>query len=270
MDDTGFPKKGKHSVGVARQYCGQLGKQDNCQTVVSLSVANHSASLPIAHRLYLPESWANDPERRRKAKVPAEVGFRTKPQIALQMLRDAQADGIPLGTVLGDVAYGNDGQFRDGITELGRPYIVGVQSNMLVWKASAVLPLPGADGPKPSRRAQQISANDLARDQPAEAWQAVTWREDGETFTSRFTRLRIRPATRAKQPPEEWLLIEWPQDEPKPTKYWPSTLPVEIGFEALVDGAKLRWRIERDYQDLKQEVGLGHYEGRGWRVCTTT
>jgi SRSO17 transposase len=268
VDDTGFPKKGKHSVGVARQYCGQLGKQDNCQTVVSLSVANQYASLPIAHRLYLPESWANDPERRNKAKVPAQVAFRTKPQIALQMLRDAQADGIPLGTVLGDVAYGNDSQFRDGISELGRPYIVGVQSNMLVWKAAAVLPLQAADGRKPSRpqsRAQQISAKDLALDQPAEAWQAITWRESGEMFTSRFTRLRIRPVTRAEQPAEEWLLIEWPEDEPEPTKYWLSTLPAEIGFEALVDAAKLRWRIERDYQDLKQEVGLGHYEGRGWR-----
>jgi SRSO17 transposase len=268
VDDTGFPKKGKHSVGVARQYCGQLGKQDNCQTVVSLSVANRYASLPVAHRLYLPESWANDPERRSKAKVPAEVAFQTKPQIALQMLRDAQADGIPLGTVLGDVAYGNDSQFRDGITELGRPYIVGVQSNMLVWKADAILPLRGAGGRKPSRpqsRLQQISAKALALEQPAEAWQAVTWREDGEAVTSRFARLRVRPVTRAEQPAEEWLLIEWPEDEPEPTKYWLSTLPADISFEDLVDRAKLRWRIERDYQDLKQEVGLGHYEGRGWR-----
>jgi SRSO17 transposase len=268
VDDTGFPKKGKHSVGVARQYCGQLGKQDNCQTVVSLSVANRYASLPIAHRLYLPESWANDPERRSKAKVPPEIAFRTKPQIALQMLRDALADGIPLGTVLGDVAYGNDSQFRDGITELGRPYIVGVQSNMLLWKADVVLPLQGAGGRKPSRpqsRAQQISAKHLALDQPAEAWQAVTWREDGEAVTSRFARLRVRPVTRTEQPAEEWLLIEWPEDEAEPTKYWLSTLPADISFEDLVDRAKLRWRIERDYQDLKQEVGLGHYEGRGWR-----
>jgi SRSO17 transposase len=136
---------------------------------------------------------------------------------------------------------------------------------MLLGKANAVLPLQGAGGREPSRpqsRAQQVAAKDLALDHPpsrarspTEAWQAVTWREDGEMFTSRFTRLRIRPVTRTKQPPEEWWLIEWPEDEPEPTKYWLSTLPVEIGFEALVDGAKLRWRIERDYQDLKAGSG---------------
>lgn len=268
VDDTGFPKKGKHSVGVARQYCGQLGKQDNCQTVVSLSVANHHASLPIAHRLYLPEAWANDTPRRTKAKVPADVVFKTKPRIALDQLKAAQAAGIPLGTVLADAAYGNDGQFRDGVTALGLAYAVGVQSNMLLWKADSVLPLQDPDGRKPSRpqqRTHQVSAKDLALNQFPEAWQMVAWREDGEAFTSRFMRMRIRPVTRAEQPVEEWLLVEWPEPEAEPTKYWLSTLPADIGFEALVDATKLRWRIERDYQELKQEVGLGHYEGRGWR-----
>ena len=268
IDDTGFPKKGKHSVGVARQYCGQLGKQDNCQAVVSLSIANHHASLPIAHRLYLPETWANDEPRRQKAKVPKDVVFKTKPRIALDQLKAAHAAAIPLGTVLADTAYGNDSHFREGVTALGSPYVVGVQSNMLLWKADAVLPLQRPDGKKPSRpqqRPSQVSVQELARDQPAEAWQMVTWREDGEAFTSRFARLRVRPVTQAEQPDEEWLLIEWPEEEAEPTKYWLSTLPADIGFEALVDTAKLRWRIERDYQDLKQELGLGHYEGRGWR-----
>ena len=266
IDDTGFPKKGKHSVGVARQYCGQLGKQDNCQAVVSLSIANHHASLPVAHRLYLPEAWANDPDRRKQAKVPGDVVFKTKPQIALDHLRAAHAAGIPLGTVLGDAGYGYDGQFREGITQLGLLYAVGIQSNVLMWRADTLL--PGADGPKLSRpqlRAQQISAQELALSQPAAAWQNVTWRENGEAFTSRFTRLRVRPVTRAESPAEECLLIEWPEDEAAPTKYWLSTLPADMSFEALVDRAKLRWRIERDYQDLKQELGLGHYEGRGWR-----
>jgi SRSO17 transposase len=268
IDDTGFPKKGKHSVGVARQYCGQLGKQDNCQTVVSLSVANHRASLPIAHRLYLPESWANDPERRKKAKVPQDVAFKTKPRIALDQLTTAHAAGVPLGTVLADAGYGNSSAFREGVTALGLRYVMGVQSNMLLWKADAVLPLQGPDGQEPSRphlRAEQISATELALNQPPEAWHMITWREDGDAFTSRLARMRVRPVTQAEQPVEEWLLIEWPEDEDEPTKYWLSTLPAEISFRQLVDIAKMRWRIERDYQELKQEVGLGHYEGRGWR-----
>jgi SRSO17 transposase len=268
IDDTGFPKKGKHSVGVARQYCGQLGKQDNCQAVVSLSIANHHASLPIAHRLYLPQSWADDPDRRKTAKVPEDIVFKTKPQIALEQLKAAHAAGIPLGTVLADAGYGYDSQFRDGITKLGLHYAVGIQSNVLMWKADTILPVQGPDGEKPSRpqlRARQISAKEQALSRAAEAWQNVTWRENGEAFTSRFARWRVRPVTRAEQPAEEWLVIEWPEDEDEPTKYWLSTLPADISFEALVDRTKLRWRIERDYQELKQELGLGHYEGRGWR-----
>jgi SRSO17 transposase len=268
IDDTGFPKKGKHSVGVARQYCGQLGKQDNCQAVVSLSLANHHASLPIAHRLYLPEDWANDPDRRAKAKVPEDVVFKTKPRIALDQLKAAHAAAIPLGTVLADAGYGNGSEFREGVTALSLAYVMGVQSNMLLWKADAVLPVQGLDGQEPSRpqlRAEQVPAKELALSQPAKAWQTTTWREGGDAFTSRFARLRVRPVTQAEQPIEEWLLIEWPEDEGEPMKYWLSTLPADISFEALVDRAKLRWRIERDYQDLKQEVGLGHYEGRGWR-----
>jgi SRSO17 transposase len=268
VDDTGFPKQGKHSVGVARQYCGQLGKQDNCQAVVSLSVANHHASLPIAHQLYLPKAWADDPDRRKKARIPEDIVFKTKPQIALDQLKTAHAAGIPLGTVLADAGYGYDSQFRDGVTKLGLLYAVGIQSNVLMWKADANLPVQGPDERKPSRpqlRAQQISAKELALSHPLKAWQDITWRADGEAFTSRFARCRVRPVTAAEQPAEEWLVIEWPEDEAEPTKYWLSTLPGDISFEALVDRIKLRWRIERDYQELKQELGLGHYEGRGWR-----
>jgi SRSO17 transposase len=272
VDDTGFPKKGKHSVGVARQYCGQLGKQDNCQAVVSLSIANHHASLPIAHQLYLPEAWADDPDRRKKAKIPEDIVFKTKSRIALDQLKTAHAAGIPLGTVLADSAYGYDSQFRDGVTKLGLLYAVGIQSNVLMWKADTILPVHGKDGqklPRPHLREQQISAKELALSHSAEAWETVTWREDGDAFTSRFARWRVRPLTRAEQPAlvpaEEWLVIEWPEDEAEPTKYWLSTLPADIGLAALIDRIKLRWRIERDYQELKQELGLGHYEGRGWR-----
>jgi SRSO17 transposase len=219
IDDTGFPKKGKHSVGVARQYCGQLGKQDNCQAVVSLSIANHHASLPMAHRLYPPEAWANDPERRKQAKVPEDIVCKTKPQIALDQLRAAHAAGIAPGSVLADAGFGYDSQFREGITQLGVLYAVGIQSNVLMWKADAVLPVQGPEGQKPSRpqlRAQQVSAKELALSPAAEVWQDVIWRENDEAFTSRFARWRVRPVTRAAQPAEEWLVIEWPENEAEP------------------------------------------------------
>ncbi len=143
VDDTGFPKKGKHSVGVARQYCGQLGKQDNCQVAVSLSVANAGASLPIAWRLYLPQAWAEDAELRRKAKIPAEIAFQTKPQIALEQIRTAKTQGIAPGVVLADAGYGADGGFRAGLTELDLTYVVGVQPTLSVWR-------PG-EGPLPPK-----------------------------------------------------------------------------------------------------------------------
>jgi len=165
VDDTSFPKKGKHSVGVARQYCGQLRKQDNCPTVVSLSVANRHASLPIAHRLYLPETRASDAPRRQKAKIPPDIAFKTKPRIALHQRRAAKAAGIPPGTAPADAAYGYDSQFRQGVTELGLPYAMGIQSNVPMWKADAMLPLEGPNGHgpfRPRRRANQISAQDLA------------------------------------------------------------------------------------------------------------
>ena len=268
IDDTGFPKKGRHSVGVARQYCGQLGKQDNCQAVVSLSIANHHGSLPVAHRLYLPEPWVNDAERRAKAGIPSNIVFKTKPEIALDLIRDALAAGIARGTVLADAGYGNDSKFRDGVTVFGLRYVAGIQSNLLLWKADAVPPPRGRRGGAPShaaRREQQVTAKELALGLPADAWKTIDWRVMDDPLTSRFARLRVRPAVRAEMADEEWLMIEWPEDEPEPTKYWLSTMPADSGFEAMVDRAKLRWRIERDYQDLKQELGLGHYEGRGWR-----
>jgi SRSO17 transposase len=222
IDDTGFPKKGRHSVGVARQYCGQLGKQDNCQAVVSLSVANHHGSLPVAHRLYLPETWANDKERRAKAGIPPDIVFQTKPEIALDQIREALETGLTSGLVLADAGYGNDSKFRDGITALGLRYIVGIQSNLLLWKTDAVPPPRGPRGGKPAhaaRREQQVSARQLALRLPPDAWQTITWRVMDDPLTSRFARLRVRAAVRTEPPDEEWLLIEWPQDEAEPTKY---------------------------------------------------
>ena len=254
IDDTGFPKKGKHSVGVARQYCGQLGKQDNCQVAVSLSMANEHASLPVAYSLYLPESWIEDAERRAKTGVPSTVVFKTKPRIALDQLEWACANGLPRGDVIADAGYGAEERFRDGITKLGLRYVVGVKSTNAVWArheaGSAAVDM-------------RMSVEKLALALADEDWRTIGWREGtNERLSGRFARVRVRVATDA---PEEWLLIEWPADEKKPTKFWLSTLRPNISFAHLVSRAKLRWRIERDYLELKQEIGLGHFEGRGWR-----
>jgi SRSO17 transposase len=279
VDDTGFPKKGKHSVGVAHQYCGQLGKSDNCQVAVSLSVATWNASLPIAYRLYLPEEeWAKDSKRRESVGVPSEIAFQTKPQIALDQIRQAVEAGVDPGAVLADAAYGNDTKFRAGVTALGLLYIVGVQSSVTVWEPGTQ-PLPPKPWkgqgrpPKLLRRDGQhkpISAKQLATELPPSAWKDITWRQGTERgLRSRFAAVRVRPAHRdywkAEPPPEEWLLIEWPKGEAEPARYWLSTLPEKTSLKALVKLAKHRWVIERDYEELKQELGLGHYEGRGWR-----
>ena len=278
IDDTGIQKKGTHSVGVARQYCGQLGKRDNYQVAVTLSLAADHASLPIAHRLYLPQPWADDPARRAAAGVPTDIAFQTKPQIALAQIRAAVAAGIPAAPVLADAGYGIDTTFRDGITELGLTYVVGIHSHTSLWPPGTE-PLPpkswSGRGRPPSlirRDAEHapMPAKALAASLPKGAWRRVTWREGSNTMLAgRFAAVRVRPAHRDyNRPiprPKEWLLIDWPRDEPEPSKYWLSTLPPTVTRRAMVEQAKLRWRIERDYQDLKQELGLGHYEGRGWR-----
>ena len=271
IDDTSFPKQGKHSVGVHHQYCGQLGKQANCQVAVSLSIANHAASLPVAYRLYLPEAWTKDRARRKKAGVPKEIKFKTKPQIALEQMRWACESGLPRGVALMDSAYGRDSRLRAGMTELGVPYVVGILQGTLMWRPGTTPRRMDKPLNNTGRRDEPdlVSAKKVALGLPKRAWRMVTWREgSADRLSSRFARVRLRvgynkliPATLSP----EWLLIEWPEGEAEPTKYWLSTLPENVSFQQLVDFAKLRWRIERDYQDLKQEVGLGHYEGRGWR-----
>ncbi|HTO67108.1 MAG TPA: IS701 family transposase [Bradyrhizobium sp.] len=279
IDDTAFPKKGMHSVGVARQYCGQLGKQDNRQVAVSLSVANHHASLPVAYRLYLPEAWTSDAARRKKTGVPDQIVFQTKIEIALDQIRAACAAGLPRGVVLMDAGYGNHSDLRAALTSLELSYVAGILSSTTVWTpGTGPLPpkpyVPGRGRPTKQLRRdaqhQPIKVKDLALSLPAKAWRTITWREGTNVpLKSRFARLRIRIArrdfNRSEPWPEEWLMIEWPKGEKEPTKYWLSSLPPDIGFIPLVDIAKLRWRIERDYQDLKQETGLDHFEGRGWR-----
>ena len=279
IDDTAFPKKGTHSVGVARQYCGQLGKQDNCQVAVSLSLANHRASLPVAYRLYLPEAWASDVARRKKTGVPDQIVFQTKIEIALDQIRAACAAGLPRGVVMMDAGYGNHSDLRAALTALELCYIAAILSNTTVWApGTGPLPpkpyVPGRGRPTKQLRRdaahQPIRVKDLALSLSAKAWRTVTWREGTNvSLKSRFARVRIRCArrdfNRSEAWPEEWLLIEWPKGEKEPTKYWLSSLAPDIGFAPLVDLTKLRWRIERDYQELKQEIGLDHFEGRGWR-----
>jgi SRSO17 transposase len=278
VDDTGFPKKGKHSVGVTRQYCGQVGKQDNCRVAVSLSMATWSSSLPIAYRLYLPKEWAEDSERREKTEVPEEVEFQTKPAIALDQVRAAVAANLDRGVVLADAAYGINTEFRDGLTELNLQYVMGVQSSMTVWEPGEQ-PLPakprGTMGRPPrllqrSTDHQPVSVKQLAMSLPPTAFREITWREGTDRkLQSRFAAVRVRAAHRdyeqAEPHPEEWLLIEWPRGEKEPTKYWVSTLSPTTKLKALIKMAKHRWIIERDYEELKQELGLGHFEGRNWR-----
>ena len=242
---------------------------------MSLSVANHHASLPVAYRLYLPQDWAKDRSRRRKAGVPKEISFKTKPEIALEQLRWACEAGLPRGVVLMDAGYGADTDVRANVTTLRLSYVAGIMPNTTVW-ALGTGPLPpkkwSGQGrpPKLIRRDARHGPNSvkaLALALPANAWRTIKWREGSADWLS--SRLRVRVAHRdynlTESRAEEWLLIEWPEEEKEPTKYWLSTLPEGIAFHRLVDIAKLRWRIERDYQELKQEVGLGHFEGRRWR-----
>jgi SRSO17 transposase len=273
IDDTGIPKKGRHSVGVKSQYCGQLGKEANCQVAVSLSIANHFASLPVGYRLYLPKEWAEDRSRRDRAGVPEDVRFKTKQQIALALIQRAHAAGFPPGVLLMDLDYGRDSRLRTSVSALGLSYVAGIQPNVLMWAPGTGPKRPDKSLNNNGRRNEPdlISAKEVARALPEHAWRTIRWREgSADWLSSRFARVRVRVGYNGAIPgqvAEEWLLIEWPEGETKLSKYkyWLSTLPAEIGLRQLVDITKMRWRIERDYQELKQEVGLGHYEGRGWR-----
>jgi len=265
-------------VGVAHQYCGALGKQENCQVAVTVTLANEAVSIPAAYTLYLPESWAGDVQRRRAAGVPDAVTFRTKGQIALEQIAGLRRAGVPMAPVLADAGYGVVTAWRDQLTLQEIPYVVGVTGETSVWLQGQAPLRPRrwrGRGRPPTRvrrspRHRPTSITKLAVGLPRNAWRSITWRQGTRGgMRSRFACVRIRPAHRDEnrhQPrPEEWLLIEWPRGEPAATKFWFSTMPPETPLPQLVRLAKLRWRIERDYQELKDEFGLDHYEGRGWR-----
>jgi SRSO17 transposase len=280
VDDTGLPKQGRHSVGMARQYCGMLGKQDNCQIAVSVTQACQAGSLPVAWQLYLPQEWAEDVARRDKAGVPQGLEFASKPAIALAQIEQLMEQGAPRHCVLADAGYGVDTAFRERLSALGLPYVVGVTGQVTVWPPGHArlppAPYSGRGNVATRQRLGQakhqrpLSVKALAFELDPSQWHTLEWRE-GTNFTvrSRFARVRVHAAHRDHQRcqlrPQEWLVIEWPEGHREPMKYWLSTLSEDTPLQRMVLEAKMRWRIERDDQDLKQELGLGHYEGRGWR-----
>ena len=275
IDDTGFPKKGTHSVGVARQYCGQSGKQDNCRVAVSLSIATAQGSLPVGYRLYLPREWIDDAARCAKVGVPEATRFETKPALAMRQIESALAAGYPQGVVLADAAYGDETAWREQLVGHGLRYAVGIRPGTTVWwgayqPLAARKPAGGVDRARPrlkrDAKHQPVSVEQLAGELPAQAWRTVTWRQGTSgPLRSRFARVRVRAAHRDCARDEEWLIIEWAAGAAEPAHYWLSNLPKSSPWQSMIDTVMGRWRIERDYQELKQELGLGHYEGRNWR-----
>jgi SRSO17 transposase len=278
IDDTGFPKFGRYSVGVAPQYCGALGKVANCQVGVSVHAATDQASCPINWRLFLPQEWDHDAPRRRTAHVPTDVGHRPKWQLALDMLDELAAWDLQAPVVLADAAYGEVNQFRLGLEQRELAYVVQVPATISAYAqdvAPQTLPYAGRGQPsKPRYRQPRASVKQLVLAAGQGAAHTVTWREgaDGQQLGSRFVVLRVRPAgrqlrrvARGGQLPVRWLLAEWPHGEPEPVKYWLASLPADTPLERLVGLAKLRWRVEHDYRELKDALGLDHFEGRSWQ-----
>jgi SRSO17 transposase len=277
VDDTGFAKKGQLSVGVQRQYSGTLGRRDNCQVATSLHLAGESGSGCIAFRLYLPESWAENSAARKLTGIPKDVTFLRKWEISLMQIDDALRWGVRKHVVLGDAGYGDCNEFREGLTKRGLAYVLGVNGAHLVWPPGShphrPVRKPGQGGRAPTRYVDDnfkpIAIADFVRDIPRTSYKRVNWREGSRgRQTSRFLAFRVRAAAdhhdAAAPSDEQWLLCNWLEGEKAP-KFYLSTLPASTPLKELARFAKLRWRVERDYQELKQEIGLDHYEGRGWR-----
>ncbi|MCS5481003.1 IS701 family transposase [Corynebacterium sp. YIM 101645] len=286
VDDTGFPKDGPASPGVARQYSGTLGKVGNVQIGVSVHAVTDAGSCPLDWRLFLPRSWDDTScdtteeaeqirRRRRRAQIPDEVRHRPKWQLALDMLDELAAWDLVPPVVVADAGYGDNGFFRTGLTQRGIGYVVAVKSELSVHPVDAVVEEPVYSGRgRPRKRGyltDPVQARTLALGLPDDEFRTVSWRHGTKgTMTSRFTTVRVRPANR-NLPREAdgtlsacWLLVEWPDGAPEPTDYWLSTLDEDTSIEELVRWAKIRWRIEHDYRELKHGLGLDHFEGRTW------
>jgi SRSO17 transposase len=279
LDTTSFPKQGTHSVGVARQYCGALGKTANCQVTVSVHLGTEATSVPLTWALYLPASWASDPARRAEVGIPPRVAFQTKPELALACLDRVRAWGLAPRPVLADSEFGNSWDVREGLHTRGYPYCVQVEATTAAWPRCptppAARPPRGRGRPRTRPRRNELPAPAslaaLAQGLPARAWRTVTWRPGSKgPLTSRFARFPVWCAHDYQRggpcaPREETCLVEWPPDEAAPTKYWLADLRGEpLGLRRLVRLAKGRWRIEQDYRELKDELGLDHFEGRSW------
>jgi SRSO17 transposase len=278
LDDTGFPKKGTLSVGVARQYSGTLGRTENCQVATSLHLAGEKGSGCIGLRIYLPEAWTDDRERCRDAGIPDDIEFQKKWEISLAQIDKALRWGVPKRPVLADSGYGEVPEFRDGLVERGLQYIVGVPGNHLIWPPGSDPRVPKRTRRRPGRPRTQWRDGDkepiqiakLVEGIPRKRYKTITWREGsrGRMMSSKFLFYRVRPAeghTKGRPPAEEqWLICDWPKSDKKP-KFHFSNLPASTTKKELVRLRKLRWRVERDYQEMKGEVGLDHYEGRTWR-----
>jgi SRSO17 transposase len=276
VDDTGIVKDGMHSPGVKRQYSGTLGKIGNCQVTVSVHALGERGTLPLGWRLYLPEEWCEDGERRRKAKIPEAACFQTKPELAGDLCEQAAGWQVPAAPVLADCAYGDNAAFRSRLAQLELAYVVAVSSQLAVFGPETRFALPqraGASGRPPSvvrpdRKPESVKA--LAARLPDTAWQTLPCRTTpgGEEVESRFALVRVvatHPVRSDRQPPRrEWLIVEWPEGAEVPTDYWLSNLPEHEKHERLARLARLRWTIELDYRQLKGELGLDHYEGRSY------
>ncbi len=274
VDDTGFPKKGDHSVGVERQYSGTLGKTANCQVAVSLHHVGEQGSTVLGWRLYLPESWAQDKERRKEAGVPDEVVFKTKWELAIDIIDQARRWELPDRIVVADAGYGEATEFRDALENRSLRYVTGISGQVGVWAKPPKISIPqpsGGRGQPPSRYVygSQKPTNVREIAVKAKGWKNVRWREGNKGWLeSRFMAVRVQPShgyVRGEAPHKEvWLLVEWPEAEKEPTKYFLCDLPETYTLRRLVRLAKARWKIEQDYQQLKEELGLDHYEGRYW------
>jgi SRSO17 transposase len=265
VDETCYPKKGEHSVGVTRQYCGTLGNISNSQSGISISIATDKAAFPLDFELYVPAEWTEDKERRSKVGVPEDIVFRRNWEIGLDIIDTLIGWGIPRGTVIADCAYGEVGEFRTGLLERGLQYAAGVPKTLSVWLEEVDLtrPVHRKELPKP------MKVVEVAKSLPRNRWRKVTWREGSKgMMTSRFCRVRVQPArsgkTYSKPEPMQWLVIEWPKDKPEPTKYYLSNLPERRSLKELVYECRMRWPVEQNYRELKDELGLDHFEGRSW------